>query len=402
MLISKAVRLKNTLRAGIPGRPDRIFLLLAAALLLGGLTPVTADPKIKVGFIYTGTIDDHGWVTKQDEGRKNLEKKLPWVETTYAESVSEGDVESYIDQMADQGAKVIFTMSPTFTDGTIAAASRHRDIIFFNANGYKQAPNVGTYLADTYQCLYLMGLAAGGLTKTGIVGTVTSYPTPENVRQTDAFVLGLKAANPKAVLMVRWLNTWFDVPASKEAGETLLQQGCDVLMNGMDSSTVVQVCEARHIPACGAGNDGAQIAPNSFIMGYVYDWTDPYPILLQQVRDGVITPHNMQNFDQWWRLSSHAINVYYKPGVLVNPRYKDALSAVQTDDGTGHKISVYDLILKRYDQMSADPPQFEPFTGPLVDFDGKLRVAAGQTASRAELYSMTWRLPGVTGNWPSQ
>jgi simple sugar transport system substrate-binding protein len=234
------------------------------------------------------------------------------------------------------------------------------------------------------------------------VGTVSSYPTPEGVRGADAFVLGLHAVNPKAVLMVRWLNSWFDVPATTEASETLLEQGCDVLMNGMDSSTVMQVAEAHHIPACGTGNDGAQIAPNSFVMGNIYDWTEAYPVLLQQVHDGVITPHNMQTFDQWWRLSSSAIKLYYKPGMLVNPHYKDALSAVQADDGAGHKISVYDLILKRFKQMSADPPQFEPFTGPLVDYDGKIRVAAGQTASRAQLYSMTWRLPGVTGNWPTQ
>jgi simple sugar transport system substrate-binding protein len=394
--------LNTASRAGVSGRLGAVPLLVAAAWLMGAVAPVQADPKIKVGFIYTGTINDHGWVTGQDEGRKNLEKKFPWVETIYAESVSEADVESFIDQMADQGAKVIFTVSPGYMDGTLSAAARHPDIIFFNADGYKQAPNVGTYLADTYQTSYLMGLAAGALTKTGKVGAVSSYPTPEGTRGMDAFVLGLRSVNPKAVLIVKWLNSWFDVPASVEASETLLEEGCDLLSNGMDSSTVIEVAEAHHVPVCGTGNDGAQVAPNSFIMGNVYDWSDPYPALLQQIHDGVITPQNMQHFDQWWRLSSHAVKIYYKPGTLVNPRYKDALGSVQTDDGTGRKISVYDLILKRFDQMSADPPQFEPFTGPLIDFDGRLRVPAGQTASRAQLFNMTWRLPGVTGNWPTK
>jgi simple sugar transport system substrate-binding protein len=379
-------------------RPHVGLLLVCLALLAG---PLHAETKLKVGFIYTGTVNDHGWVTTQDEGRKTLEKKFPWVETTYVESVAEGDVESYIDQMAEQGVKVIFTASPTFMDGTLNAATRHPDIIFFNADGYKQAPNVGTYIADTYQCSYLMGLAAGGLTKTGKIGTVASFPTPEGIRDTDAFALGLKAVNPKAVLMVRWLNSWFDVPATTEASQSLLEQGCDVLLNGMDSSTVMQVAEARHIPSCGTGNDGAAVAPTSFITGCLYDWTETYPALLQQVHSGAIVAGKMQNFDLWWRLSSHAVRLCYQPGVLLNPRDKPALSAIQADDGAGHKIAVWDLIQKRFEQMSADPPQFEPFTGPLVDFDGKLRVAAGRTASREELDRMTWRLPGITGNWPT-
>jgi basic membrane protein A len=375
-------------------------LQLLALLFFLGPVSLQAQTKIKVGFIYTGPVDDHGWTYNQDQGRKFLEKSLPWVETSYIESVSDGDVESYIDEMADQGIKVIFTTSPTFMDGTIAAAARHPDIIFFNASGYKQAPNVGTYVADAYQCSYLMGMASAGLSKAGKIGTVASYPTPEGVRATDAFDLGLKSVNPKAILTVRWLNSWYDPPASKEAAETLLAQGFDVLLNGMDSPTVEQVAEAHHVPVSGHGDDSAAIAPNSLITGDTYDWSETYIRLLQQIHDGVITPKNMQNFDQWWRLSSHAIKVFYKPGILLNPKFKDALTAVQTDDGTGHKVPLYDFILKRYAQMSAEPPQFEPFTGPLVDADGKLRVAAGQTASKAELFSMTWRLPGITGSWP--
>jgi simple sugar transport system substrate-binding protein len=304
--------------------------------------------------------------------------------------------------MADQGVKVIFTASAGYVDSTVAAAARHPDIIFFNAHGYKRTPNVGTYDGDTYQCFYLMGMAAGGLTKTGKVGTIEPYPTPEAVRLMNSFMLGLRAVNPQATLQVQWLNSWFDVPATTEASGTLLEQGCDVLMNGTNSSTVMQVAEAHHVPSCGMGNDGSQIAPNSFITGFRWDWTEAYPALLQQVHDGVITPHNLQNFDQWLRLSSHAVRISYKPGVLLNPLYKDALSAKQVDDGTGHKISLYNFIEKRYEQMSADPPQFEPFTGPLVDIDGKLRVAAGQTAGREQLFSMTWRLPGIIGNWPTQ
>jgi hypothetical protein len=53
-----------------------------------------AEPKLKVGFIYVGPISDFGWTRSHDEGRRMVEKNLPWVETSYVESVSEGELES--------------------------------------------------------------------------------------------------------------------------------------------------------------------------------------------------------------------------------------------------------------------------------------------------------------------
>jgi simple sugar transport system substrate-binding protein len=381
--------------------PRLVAGLFVVACVLGLPTQLRAEPKMKVGFIFTGPISDFGWNASQNEGRKTLEKNCPWIETSYVESVADGDVESYIDQMADQGAKVIFVTSATFTDGTIEDAPRHPDVLFFDASGYKQAANVGTYVADTYQCSYLQGMAAGGLSKTGKIGCIASYPAPQGVRAMDAFALGLRSVNPKAVLDVRWLNSWYDPAAAKEAAEVLLAQGADVLINGMDSPTVLEVAEDHHVPVAGGGVDDGNVAPNTLIASSVYDWDESYKNLMQRVHDGVLTSHNLQGFDEWWRLSSHAVKLSYKPGVILNPKYKPALSAVMVDDGAGHKLPLYDLILQRYAQMQAEPPQFEPFTGPLTDTEGKLRVPAAQTATKAQLFTITWRLPGVIGSWPT-
>jgi simple sugar transport system substrate-binding protein len=381
---------------------SRIGAALLAVVLFSIVTARAADaPKTKVGFLYVGPVSDFGWTHSHDLARQQLEKALPWVETSYVESVSDGDVESYIDQMADQGVKVIFPTSTTFVDGTIASAARHPDIIFLNASGYKRAPNVATYDADAYQCFYIMGLAAGGLTKSGKIGFVSTFPLPESVRAINSFSLGLRDANPKATVDMRWLNAWYDPPAAKEASEALLAQGADVLITDMDSPTVAQVAESHHVPVNGHAFNAYSAAPTSLITGDIYNFGPSYIKLLQKIHDGTLTNKNLQNVDEWWRLGEDAVEMFYTPGVLINPRYKETLSAVKTDDGTGHPISVYDLIAKRFAQMSMNPPQFEPFTGPLTDAAGKLRVPAGQTATRDQLFSITWRLPNVVGSWPN-
>ena len=374
--------------------------LVVTTLLIGIFLPALAQAKMKVGFIFAGPISDLGWNASQNEVRKTLEKTLPWIETSYVESVQESDVESYIDQMADQGVNVIFTTGGGFMDGTIAAAARHPDILFFNADGHKRAPNVGTYVADPYQCFYLEGMAAGALTKAGKIGCVTTYPEPGVIRIMDAYTLGVRAVNPSAHVDVQWLNSWYDPPAAKEAAEALLSQGDDVLMNLMDSPTVAQVAEAHDVPVNGNGPDALKIAPNTMISACTFNWTPGYTQLLQKIHDGVLTSRNLQNVDEWWLLDSHAVAISYKPGIPFNPRYKSALAEKLVDDGTGKKISVYDLLLKRFAQMSASPPQFEPFTGPISDAEGALRIPTGRPA-KALLYSMTWRVPGLIGSWPT-
>jgi simple sugar transport system substrate-binding protein len=378
-----------------------ILSSLGALALAAFISGAQADePKLKAGFIYVGPISDAGWTHAQEEGRLAVQKACPWVETSYVESVSDGDLESYIDQMVSQGNKVIFVTSTSFMDGTIACAPRYPDVMFFCASCYKRLPNVATYQADPYQTAYLQGIAAGALSKSGKIGSVSSYPTPDVVRLLDAFTIGLREVNPKAQVTLRWLNTWYDPPAAKEAAETLLSQGCDVLISDLDSPTVAQVGEEHGVPANAHGFYAYKDAPKSLMAAGVYNWGPSYVDLFNKIHDGTYTPKNLQNVDLWWRLAEKAIVSAYSPGVPLNPRYKDAMSAVMLDDGKGGKISAYDLYFKRLAQMSATPVQFEPFTGPITDSDGNMKVPAGQTASQAQLFSLTWRVPGIIGNWP--
>lgn len=375
--------------------------LLSVALLCSVHSAVrAAEPKLKVGFVYVGPISDFGWTHSHDEGRLQAEKNLPWVETSYVESVSEGDLESYIDQMADQGVKVIFTTSTSFVDGTLTAAAAHPDLMFFNASGYKRAPNAATYTADLYQTGYLYGLMAGALTKSEKVGYVITYPTPEAVRDIDSFALGLRAVSPKAVVVVSWLNTWYNPPAEKEAAEALLSEGVDFLMGGADSPTVAQVATAHNIPVNGHAAVLDDSASYQVISRDAYIWGPAYTQILEKVHDGTYTPKNLQKVDNWYRLAEGTIGWGYKTGVPINPKYKETLVSVQVDDGRGQKISAYDLVLKRLGQMSASPPQFDPFQGPLTDAEGKLRVPPGRCATKEELFSITWRVAGIVGSWP--
>jgi len=371
------------------------------AVLLAFIPMGYAQQKLKVGFIYVGPIGDYGWTNAHDVARRLVEQQLP-VETLYVESVPEGRVEPFIDRLVAQGAKVIFTTSFGFMDGTVAAAQRYPNVIFAHASGFKRARNLATYMADFYQVYYLNGLMAGALTKTNKVGYVGAFPIPEVKRHLDAYALGVKAVNPQATIQVRWLQDWFSPPKAKEATQALIADGVDVFAFTEDSPTVIQESAKKDLLSFAHYSPMYKFAPKQVVSGELVHWETIYLDFLRKVLAGKYSADNLQNVDYWWLLAEKAVEVGAEPGMMINPLFVSRLKAATVKTADLGTLSVYDLVQRRIAQMSKNPVAFDPFAGPIKDRKGVLRVPAGQTLTVAELTSMEWAAPGVVGPWPGE
>ncbi len=375
--------------------------LFVVALVLAFASAGAAQAKLKVGFIYVGPIGDYGWTHAHDQARRIAEKALP-IETIFVESVPEAQAEPFIDKMVQQGAKVVFTTSFGFMDGTLAAAKRYPNVIFAHATGFKRAPNVATYMADFYQIYYLNGLMAGALSKSGKIAYVGAFPIPEVKRHISAFALGVRAVNPKATVNVRWLFSWFDPAKAKEATEALIAEGADVYAFTEDSPTVIQVAAKKGRLSFSHYSPMQKFAPKHVVSGQLVHWDKIYVDFLRKVLAGKYTAKNVQDVDYWWLLGEKAVELGGEFGQPINPLFKARLQARKVKTADLGTVSVYDLIQKRLAQMSTVTMAFEPFTGPIKDRKGTLRVPAGKRMTVLELTTMEWAAPGVVGPWPKE
>jgi len=368
------------------------------------------EETLKACFIYVGPIGDIGWTNAHDVGRRYVDDKYDWLETAYAESVPESDSERFIDRfVVEEKCKVVFTASFGFMDATLAAAQKYPDNYFFHVSGYKRAPNMGTVMADFYQLYYLNGLMAGALTKSGKVGYVAAHPLPELVRHIDAFTLGVREANPEATVEVNWIFAWYDPAKAREAAEALIANGVDVLAFTEDTATVVQVAEeytAKGQPVYSFGHYSpmAQFGPNSMVSGQLVDWGILYEDVLTKIHLGIYTTENLETVDYWGLLSGYpnlggpaSVALGGKFGEPINPVFEAELKDKKLNDPILGEISVYDLIFKRIEQMKDAAVLFDPFTGPINDQDGTLKVNDGQRLSVFELNTIDWFVEGVIG-----
>ncbi|HUH94894.1 MAG TPA: BMP family ABC transporter substrate-binding protein [Casimicrobiaceae bacterium] len=349
-------------------------LALCASFAIVPSAPA-AEVPFKVGFVYVSPISDAGWTFQHDSGRKEMEHALgDKVKTKYVENVPEGaDAERVIRELAQEGNQLIFTTSFGYMNPTIKVAKQFPKTYFEHATGYKTAPNVGIYNARFYEGRYLAGIVAGKMTKSNVAGYVAAFPIPEVVMGINAFTRGMRSVNPKAEVKVVWVNSWYDPGREREAADTLVSQGADVLTHHTDSTAVVQAAEAKKVYSIAYHSDMSKYGPNTELTAVTHQWGAFYTKTVQDAMAGRWKPTNV-----WGGIKDGMIKM--GPFNKVVPK------------------DVQDLVAKVGGEIASG--KFHPFTGPIKDNDGKERLAAGKVMSDDVLSKMDYYVEGVQGKLP--
>lgn len=329
--------------------------------------------EIKVAFIYIGNIGDAGWTYAHDEGRKALEKM--GIKTTYKESVPDGvEAESAIAQFAEEGYDLILTTSYDFMDETIKVAEKYPNVIFGNCSGNKRAENVFTYYGRMYQPVYLEGIIAGKMTKTGKIGYLAPIPIPEVIRHINAFTIGARSVNPSVDVHVTWVGTWFNPEKEKESALELINNGCDIICTECDSPSALQAAESKGIFSFGYNSDSRSFASKSFLTAAVWDWSSIYKDVINKIKRGF---KNWEKLDYWDGMESGTVKL--APFSSFIPK------------------DIQEFINEKAELFKEED---EVFAGPIKDQNGTLRVKGGQYLSDKDLLSITWLVEGVVGSLP--
>ncbi len=351
---------------------------LAAALLSPFHTPAQTNAPLKVGFVYVSPVGEAGWSYQHDLGRREMERALgAKVKTTVVEAVAEGaDSERVMRDLARQGHQLIFATSFGYLEPALRVAAEFPQVKFEHAGGYKTAANLNTYNARYYEARYLAGWLAGKTSKTGIAGYVAGFPVPEVVQGINAFAIGMREANPKAQVRVLWLNAWFDPAREREAAQTLINQGADVLTNHSGSPAVPQAAQAafkdKGVRVIAYQSDMKAFAPDAQLAAVTHHWGGYYTKVARAVADGRWTPTPV-----WAGM-------------------KDGLVQLSAIDPGLPKELLAQLEAKRRAIVAGT---LQPFAGRLLDSTGRERQAGGRMDDAA-IAGMNWLAAGVVGTLP--
>ena len=350
-----------------------LFALSAASAMVLVTASAQAQEKFKACFVYVGSHTDGGYSEGHDHGRQFLEKELgDKVETTFLENIKEGpDSERAFERLAREGCKIIFGTSFGFMDAELKVAKRFPNVLFEHATGFKTADNMATYNARFYEGRYIQGQIAAKMSKAGLAGYIVSFPIPEVIMGINSFMLGAQSINPDFKVKIVWVRSWFDPGKEADAAKALFDQGADIMVQHTDSTAAMQVAEERGLKGFGQSSDMIKFAPKAQMTAIVDDWGPHYIKSVKAVLDGT------------WKAD-------------------DVWEGIK--DGTVHMAeytNMADETKKLAEETQAKiAGGWNPFTGPIVDQDGKERYAAGVVAPDGDLLGMNWYVKGVDDKLP--
>ena len=348
-------------------------LMTTVLVVSTGLLSTASMAVDNIGFVYVSPIGDAGWTYQHDLGRLELEKGTG-VTSNYVENVAEGaDAERVIREMAKRGDKVIFATSFGYMNYMLKVSKTFPNTAFVHATGYKMGKNMGIYNARFYEGRYLTGVIAGEMTQSNVLGYVAAFPIPEVLQGINAFIKGARSVNPKAELRVIWVNSWYDPGKERQASMTLMSQGADVITHHTDSTAVVQAAEEQGKYAFGYHSDMSKYGPTAHLTSTTHHWGNYYIQTVKAVQAGTWKPEST-----WGG---------YKEGMIKLAPLNSAIPADLQARIAGMEGQIADSSL-------------HPFAGPVVDQDGKERVAAGSNMSDGDLSSMDYYVEGVVSKLP--
>lgn len=331
--------------------------------------------KLKVAFAYARTIESSGWTYAHELGRIHLEKVLgDQVSTSYIENVPENSkAYKVFKELVNQGNDVIFTTSPIYLNSTLKCALEFPNVKFFNCSEANIYKHVSSYYGRTYEPRFLTGIIGGAMTKNNIIGYVATSPTPEVISSINAFALGAKMVNPYALVKVAWTNEWNSRVKFADAGNLLIKQGCDIICNRtLDVAHPVSTDFGVYSMLCSINKEKG--IPDKYLATPIWNWGIFYEKIINNILNNTfktiidIFSSNTKLINFWWGIDTGVVDIFYSKEEVPRETQK----------------------LVNFMKKMISNNLFHPFSGPIYDKHGILKIGEDETASYEQILSMNW------------
>ncbi len=345
------------------------LVILALIVLINSFQLPKTDSTVTVGCVLLGSKDDHGWNEGHFTGISEASKTHNTV-LKVCENIDEDREEllTAVETLVREGCTVVYLTSFGYGQFTEEISQKYPHVAFFSIWGNSTAKNCATYLPRLYQVQYLAGVIAGSQTKTDKLGFVAAMPNAHTSRSINSYALGVRFANPKARIIVKYTNIWSDEQKERESVDQLAKLGVDIVSFHQDTPYTINEAEKIGLYSIGY-NTIAENYSDHFLTAALYNWKIIYKKTLGDYLKG--KANLSENY--WLSIQDNAVKLA-------------SLSPLVTERARHLMEQEKERIIN----------QRSVFSGIIYDNSGKLRCDKDERISDHELYyDMNWLVEGV-------
>lgn len=280
--------------APAPGLVLALCLGLAACGGSDAGDSAEADAPFRAALLTEGPVSDAGWYAGAYEGLLRIEER--WgARISHQQTRTPSEYDEAFLAYGTEGYDLVFAHGSAYQDAAIRAGERFPETTFVVSGGGRISENVVPLIFTLQNGSYLAGMAAGGMTESGVVGMVGGVRTPPAEGVFLAFVAGVRAVRPDAEVIETWIGSWDDVAAAKEAAVSHMSRGADVLVHNTDGASFGVFNAVREavdggdlVWAIGMNRDQNDIAPEVTLGSAVIRIEDAFLEITEAWRNGEI------------------------------------------------------------------------------------------------------------------
>ncbi len=345
------------------------------------------EDRIKVGFALAKDTKTSSWSYAHELGRMHLKEAMKeQVDTISIDNVPES-VDAYpkLLELVNHGCQIVFTTTPPMINATLKIAMEYPNIIFLNCSSMYSFKHVNTYFGRIHEARFLSGILAGSMSCTNKLGYIATTAMSDVVCGINAFALGAKLVNPRAVVLLEWTGDWDSSEKSTKAATFLMEKGVDIISHH-NTLANRKFSKEYGVYTVSCDVENGSCVPLNYLAVPVWNWGIFYEKIVRNILntglrpsgDIYLSPGKKQILSYWWGMDSGILDFFYSKR-LVPKETQRLIELVKTAVMNG---------------------VFNVFTGALYDRDGKLRLAENRVATREDILSMDWLLDFVQGEVP--
>lgn len=271
----------------------RRLLLTVATLSSLTCSKPQAVPSFRVALVTPGSVADAAWNSGAYAGLLQVRDSLG-ATISNVEARSPAEQEEALRSYAAQGYALVFGHGFEFQGLAERVAADFPNTIFVITSGERVSGKVAPMIFRIEEATYLAGMAAGGTTRSHIIGFVGGIQLPPIERGATGWANGAAAVDPHVRSRVTYLNSFDDAAAGKEQALALIHAGADVLTHNADAAALglfQAVKENPRVYVVGANADQSALAPGQVLGSAVLDLPRAFLLVGREVKAGTFVPH---------------------------------------------------------------------------------------------------------------
>lgn len=253
-----------------------LSLMIVMTLQAADANAVETPSEVRIAVMYSVGPED-GWDKTLQEALDRVAAKQPnGLEVKYRtnDAVYGDEAEQIMRLLAKSGKYDIIVSATAHSDQIKNLQGEYPDIMWVSLGSGNYHTGANHYLAygRVHEAAYLLGMLSAGMSKTGVVGVVASYPAEDINDQINAYKAGAQAVRSDAKLKLTFIESWYDPPKAIEATYAQVAAGADVVFQM--AGEVYEACKSKGIYCLGNYKDTASLAPDVVLSGTLIMW-DP-------------------------------------------------------------------------------------------------------------------------------